>query len=172
MLAEPKLVDRGEQLYAAIQAHVTMNEIDATLPPLIPEVYAWLQRQGVPPVGPPFFRFLVIDMARELEIEVGVPVATPVREDDRVRAGAFPAGRYATALHTGPYDQLIAATATLLAWAEVNGIVWQVQETEKGDAWAARAEFYLNDPKEEPDPEKWRTELAFLVADDQIAEIA
>lgn len=166
MLTEPKLEDRGEQPYAAIRAHVTMNEIEATLAPLIPEVYAWLQRQGVPPAGPPFFRFLVIDMARELEIEVGVPVATPVPEDDRVSASTFPAGRYATALHTGPYDQLIDATATLLAWAEENGIGWQMQETEKGDAWAGRAEFYLNDPEEEPDPEKWRTELAILVADD------
>jgi len=125
-----------------------------------------LQRQGVAPAGPPFFRSLVIDLARELEIEVGVPVAAPVREDDRVSAGAFPAGRYATALHTGPYDQLIDATAALLAWAEENGIAWQMQETEKGDAWAGRAEFYLNGPEAEPDPEKWQTELAFLVADD------
>jgi effector-binding domain-containing protein len=169
MPAEPKLEDRGEQPYAAIRTRVTMNDIDATLPPLIPEVYAWLQRQGVPPAGPPFFRYLVIDMARELEVEVGVPVASVVRGDDRVSAGALPAGRYATALHTGPYDQLIAATATLLAWAEENGIVWQVQETENGDAWAGRAEFYLNDPDEEPDPETWRTELAFLVADEQSA---
>ena len=26
-----------------------------------------------------------------------------------------------------------------------------------------RTEFYLNDPKQKPDPDKWQTEVAFLM---------
>jgi hypothetical protein len=31
--------------------------------------------------------------------------------------------------------------------------------------WDARIEFYITDPAVEPDPKKWKTELAFLVAE-------
>jgi effector-binding domain-containing protein len=169
MLTQPRLEARSEQPYVAIRARVTMEELGGVLPPLNREVFEWLGRQGVPPAGPPFVRYLVIDMANDLEVEAGVPVAAPVAGDDRVRPGAFPTGRYATVVHTGPYDRLAEATAALLAWAEDNGIVWQVRQTGNGDAWAARTEFYLTDPAREPDPEKWQTELAFLVADDRSA---
>jgi hypothetical protein len=44
-----------------------------------------------------------------------------------------------------------------------NGIVWQTSE--EGKAWGARIEAYLTDPAEEPDPQKWQTELAFLITE-------
>jgi hypothetical protein len=40
---------------------------------------------------------------------------------------------------------------------------WQSGTT--GEGWKARVEFYLTDPDDEPDLEKWETELAFKVAD-------
>jgi hypothetical protein len=33
-------------------------------------------------------------------------------------------------------------------------------DVENGDAFAARVEFYLTDPADEPDQEKWETEVA------------
>jgi hypothetical protein len=36
---------------------------------------------------------------------------------------------------------------------------------EAGDRWASRLEFYLTDPREEPDISKWVTQLAFRLAD-------
>jgi effector-binding domain-containing protein len=164
VLTVPKLEDRGEQPYVAIPARATMETIGPTLAPLVPEVFGWLEQQGVDPAGPPFFRYLVIDMDGELELEVGVPVATPVAGDDRLRAGSFPAGRYATAVHVGPYEGLADATGSLLAWADENGVAWDVQETGKREVWGARAEFYITNPEEEPNPERWETELAFRIA--------
>lgn len=165
MLSDPKQEQRNEQPYVAVRKDVTMDSLESTLPPLIHEVSAWLDKQGVEPAGPPFFRYLVIDMAAELTIDTGWPVDADVPADDRFRIDAFPAGRYVTALHTGPFDELEQATAELLAWADDNGIVWDVRNGSKGDEWAARAEFYLSNPDEEPDPEKWQTELAFKVRD-------
>ena len=166
MLSEPRIEQRDELRYAAIPARATTVTIPTELPPLIPEVFGWLAEQGVAPAGPPFFRYLVIDMAGDLDVEVGVPVATQVTANGRVLAGSFPAGRYATAVHTGPYDELGDATRQLLAWAKESGVVFQVRETEAaGDTWAGRAEFYLTSPDEEPDPQRWLTELAFLVAE-------
>jgi hypothetical protein len=33
----------------------------------------------------------------------------------------------------------------------------------QGAAWRGRAEHYLTDPSQEPDPAKWETEVAYLV---------
>ena len=167
MLTQPNVEDRGEQPYAAINVRVSMDEVGAVVPPLIAEVFDWLARRGIDPAGPPFFRFLVIDMATKMEIDAGVPVAVPPTGDDRVRSGSLPAGRYATAIHTGPPAGLVDATAELLGWAQANGVTWQVSGSPAGEFWAARVEFYLTDPRDEPDMTKWQTELAFLTAGDE-----
>jgi hypothetical protein len=40
---------------------------------------------------------------------------------------------------------------------------------DRGEVWDARLEVYLSNPAEEPDPEAWRTEIAYLVADEATA---
>jgi effector-binding domain-containing protein len=119
----------------------------------------------VPPAGAPFFRYTVIDMARELQVDVGVPVAAPVDGDDRVAAGALPAGRYATLTHVGHPSELVGVTKALLEWAPRQGLAWDMSPGPDGERWGGRAEFYLTNPAEEPDMSKWVTQLAFRLAD-------
>jgi effector-binding domain-containing protein len=164
MLTEPVLERRAEQAYVAIPAQTTMDALATTLPPLLPELFDWLARRGVAPAGAPLFRYLVIDMEGDLEMEVGVPVASPVAGDERVRARSLPEGRYLTAIHTGPYHRLVEATGELLACADRRSLGLAVESTPAGEAWQARTEHYLTDPGVEPDPERWQTELAFLTA--------
>lgn len=83
-----------------------MGAIGSELPPLIGKVFGWLDAHEVAPAGGPFWKYDVVDMDRELEVEVGVPVASPVTGDARVHVGVLPAGRYATVIHFGPYSGL------------------------------------------------------------------
>jgi effector-binding domain-containing protein len=129
-----------------------------------PEVYAWLGARGVPPAGPPFLKYNVIDMTRQLEIDNGVPVAAPVEVDGDVIAGVLPAGRYASLTHVGHPSELMGATKTLLDWAAGQGLTFDVSPDAGGERWTSRLEFYLTDPREEPDMSKWVTELAFRLA--------
>ena len=153
--------ERAEQPYVAVPAIVTMETLAATLPPLLPEVFAWLAAHGRTPAGPPFWRYDVIDMDGDLEMEIGVPVAEPVEVDGgRVVAGVLPAGRYATTIHVGHPSGLYQATADLLAWAEREGHAWDAD----GKRWGCRLEEYLSDPAEVPDMNEWRTRLAFRLA--------
>jgi effector-binding domain-containing protein len=162
MLSTPEIEQRSEQPYAAITTTAAMGRIGEVASPLIGDVFAWLGSHGIEPAGPPLFRYLAIDMERELELDVGVPVAQPVPADGRVRARSLPAGTYVTAVYTGPYDGLREATAELLAWAEQNGVVWDSEpRAEGGETWGARVEFYLTDPEEQPDSSTWETLLAF-----------
>jgi effector-binding domain-containing protein len=170
MIAEPQLEDRAEQHYGSIRAQVAIPELgDGLIPRLLGEVYAWLGEQGLPPAGAPFIRYHVCvpvaSMTEKLDIEVGVPVAAAVSGDDRVCAGAFPAGRYATLLYTGDYSGLVEANAALLRWGAENGIIWDSWKAGNGDGFGARLETYLTDPQEEPDPAKWQTEVAIRLAD-------
>lgn len=44
------------------------------------------------------------------------------------------------------------------------GIALDSWDTAEGTAWRARAEHYLTNPAEEPDPARWETDVAFLTA--------
>jgi effector-binding domain-containing protein len=170
MITEPKIEDRNEQPYVGIRSQVTMQEMGKVLPPLWGEVHGWLANRGLEPAGAPLWRYRLIDMAAKLEIDVAVPVATPVTGDNRLTADILPAGRYATLIYTGPYEGLMQATADLLAWAKNKGVVWdQWPAGSQGEGWRARIENYLTDPRAEPDSAKWQTELAFKLADDRKA---
>jgi effector-binding domain-containing protein len=159
----PSVMQRPAQPYVAIRGTVTMQTIPA-LADRIPEVFGWLAGRGVAPAGPPFLRYNLIDMERQLEIEAGVPVPSELSGDGEVHAGVLPAGRYAVLTHVGPFDQLIPAVRRLLDWAAERGLVWDMSETPEGQRWGCRLEIYKTNPAEEPDPGKWVTELAFGLA--------
>ncbi len=165
MYEEPRIVERRAQQYVAIKSVVTMDEIGQVIPPLNGEVFRWLAAKGIAPSGPPFWKYNLIDMDRCLEIEAGVGVQGAVRGDDRVAVGMLPSGRYAMLHHGGHPSTLMGATASLLEWAASKGLKWDVSEAPDGERWAARLELYLTDPQEEPDMNKWETELAFRLAD-------
>jgi len=162
MTTKPGVVNRDEQPYVAIRKQVAMQDIPTELPPLIGDVFGWLQQKGAAPVGAPFFRYFSMDPNGNIDVDVGVPTVTALQGDERVHAGAFAAGRYAVLIHTGPYTGLRAAHGELLDWAEKNGVAWK---TSKDGAWGARIESYLTDPNVEPNAEKWQTEIAFQIAD-------
>ena len=164
MLSEAQVIERSAQPYVAIKSQVTMQTLGAVLPGLHPHVFAWLGQRGIAPAGAPFWKYNVIDMDRNLEAEVGVPVAAAVSGDDQVLAGVLAPGRYATLRYTGHPDGLLGATASLLKWAEEQNLTWDMRQTPDGERWGSRLEIYETDPAEQPDMSKWTTQLAFRLA--------
>src|SRR5271166_1018176 len=98
MSVTPEITERPEQPYVAIRAQVSMRQLGEVAHG-IGDVFGWIASHGLAPAGPPFFRYLVIDMERQLEVEVGVPVQAVVDGDDQVISGVIPAGRFATVVH-------------------------------------------------------------------------
>jgi effector-binding domain-containing protein len=164
MDAAPEIVQRAPVPYAGITAWLTMAAV-GSLADRIPEIFGWLGARGIAPSGPPFFRYHVIDMDRQLLVEAGVPVASAVDDDGDVRGGTLPAGRFAVMTHTGAPQTLVGATSALLDWAQTRGLAFDVSESDAGDKWGCRVEFYLTDPAQQPDTSKWQTELAFRLKD-------
>lgn len=159
-----KVIDRTEQPYVGIKGVITMQTFDR-IADRLPDVYRWLESHGVAPAGPSFFKFNVIDMERELEVEVGVPTASAIDADGEVFAGALPAGRYVTATHIGDPDELVSVTADVLDWAESQGLKWDTAKTEAGRWWGCR--LVVNKTGSDPALEEGQseTELLFRLAD-------
>jgi effector-binding domain-containing protein len=162
-MSEPKVRERTGQPYVAIPIRATLREW-GEVNALVAEVLGWLSGRGIAPAGALFYRHRVIGgMDAKFEVEVGFPVATEVEGDGRVVAGAKPAGRYVVATHHGHPDDIAASHLALVEWAGRQG----VPLAKDGEVWLGLFESYLSDPAVEPDPDKWRTELAYLVSGGQ-----
>ncbi len=164
MSGEPQIEQRAEQPYAGIRLCVTMDGLPGSVDQGFPELFGWLAEHGVAPAGPPFIRYHVIDMDRELDVELGVPADVPSDGGTRVRPGVLPAGRYAVLRHTGPYEGLIASNAALQRWAGAHEVALDSWDAPGGTAWRSRVEHYLTNPAAEADPAKWEVDVAYLTA--------
>lgn len=156
----PEILERPAAPYVAVRRAVTMETIHM-IADQVPAVLSRLAARGVTPAGPPFLRYLLIDMDRELVVEAGVPVAEAAAVDDGLETGVLPGGRYVVASVLGHPDELVAVTGEFLAWAESRGLEWDVETGPSGERWGCRLESFLTDPREQPDLRLWRTELAF-----------
>jgi DNA gyrase inhibitor GyrI len=166
MSQEPQIQQRPARPYAGIRVRVAMDGIAAAVDEAFPELFGWLAAHAIAPAGPPFIRYLVVDMPAELEIDLAVPAQVTddatAAERGRVRAGVLPGGRYVVLRHAGPYDGLVASNAALQEWARERGIPLDNWDTDRGTAWRGRAEHYLTNPAEEPDRAKWEVDVAYL----------
>lgn len=163
-ITEPTIEDRNEQPYVGIRTKASLPELPTVIPQTLDEVFAWLGQRGIAPAGAPFIRYHVINMKTQMDIELGVPVASPVQGDDRASYGILPAGRYATLVYTD-VTKGKEANEVLVDWAKDNGIEWDRWDDASGDAFRSRYESFLTPPHTEPDKAKWETEVAIKLAD-------
>lgn len=157
------VVEEADQPYVAVTGAVTLETIPA-IADRFAEVEDWLAGQGVEPAGPPFFRYRVIDMDRQLVMEAGFPTATPLAGEGEIGPDVLPAGRYVTTTYVGHPADLVRVTGELLAWAQDQGLHFDVRPGEDGEVWGSRLEWMETDPADEPDMTRWRTRLAFRLA--------
>ena len=165
MIDGPRIAWRDSTPYVAIRAYVTMATIGADLPDLTPEVMAWLDVRGATASGAPIFKYNVIDMLGELEVEVGIPVLSAPEADERIITGVVPAGNFVVARHKGHPRKLEDATAQLLEWGRLRALRWNLTHDDGIERWTARIETYFSNSYDQPDMDQWETEVAILLAD-------
>lgn len=159
---EPKIDFRPEQLYMGIRMRTPRSVMSKNISKLFKELTAWEKKNGIVPAGEPFLRYHVIDMEKEMDIEVGIPVDREYESDERVKVGKLPAGRYASLIYVG---NGYTGNKALVEWARDNGLKWDRWDDERGDGFRCRYERYLTDPKVEPKKSKWEVEVAIKLAD-------
>ncbi|MCY3748294.1 MAG: GyrI-like domain-containing protein [Chloroflexi bacterium] len=142
----------GAQPMLAIRATSAMDKLEGLMGSLFGEVYGYIQESGEQPTGMPFSRYHSMDGAT-VDLECGMPVASPMDGKGRVEAGELPAGTVATVTHLGPYNNLPQSWSALTEWMGSQGL------EPAGAPW----EVYVTDPGAEPDQSKWRTDIFFPV---------
>lgn len=160
MLTLPTIVNRKAQPYAAIRQE-TKIPFQTVVSKTLPKVEKWLGKRGLGH-GPMLIKYDFIKMP-ELNLQLGFLLDEAIEGDDKVTAGILPAGKYATLTYWGHYRNLRDVTGMLIDWARGRGIAWDADESPHGDSFTSRFELYPNGPGDEPDPDKWETQLFIKV---------
>ena len=131
---------------------------------LMRELRTWLDAHGVTDTRSMYFRFYVVNMDGDFDLEVGVITASASAASGRgrVRRGEFPPGRYATLTYV---DHSLRANRTLIEWAATNGLAFDRRDHAQGDAFACRYEAYLTDERVEKRKTRWQVQLNIKLAD-------
>lgn len=162
MTSQPTIEEKSQYFYVASRQEVAMTRLGSAVQNGVETVGKYLSAAGLEPSGPPFVRYLFINMMEKLIIEIGFPLsAAHSSRDPSLSAGIAPSGTYVCSQHVGAPESLVAANAALQHWAASNGIVLDVRRDEKGEHWAGRFEHLLLGPEAKSDPEKWVTLLAY-----------
>lgn len=164
-VSEPRIDTRPERPYLGIRVQTPMIGMFTVIERLRKEMMAWFDARQIVPAGPSFVRFHVIDMAGEMDIAVGIPVPEPLAGDERVRADVLPAGRYASLVFIG---HGLTGNKALLRFGQENGLVWDKWDDPRGDAFRARCETLLTDPRTEPRKKQWEVEVSIKIRDEPV----
>jgi effector-binding domain-containing protein len=162
----PRIVHFEVSSYTLNEHRVAMRDLAEVTREGLLAIAAETVSRGLIVAGPPFVRYRRIDMTGTLDIETGIPVLQP---DDAsmegIRLDRIPAGRYASVVHHGPYDGLLAANAALIRWGEGEGMNWDMRQTDCGQVFACRLEIFRTGPTQTADSSRWQTEIAIRLAD-------
>ncbi len=162
IVREPGVDERPEQIYMGLRRWAPMRGFSKAADQLFKDMRVWVKDHNLQRIGPPLLRYYVIDMQGEMDVEVCIPVAAVLPDEGGVCAGVIPAGRYASLVYTGAG---ITGNRVLIEWARAQGLKWDRWDDPKGDAFHARYEAYLTDPKDEPRKTKWEVEVVIKLAD-------
>ncbi len=156
----PAVVTRKAAPYLAIAAKGMMHELPQFAPPRFAALHAWMHGKGIEPQSG-VFRYKRFGADGSVELDVATQTHHAQTGGGEVIAGELPAGRYATATYTGPYDRLYDAFSMLNGWVEARGL----SVAGAPGAPQCQAEIYRVSPAQTGDAAKWETDLLLKLAD-------
>jgi hypothetical protein len=163
LVSKPKIDERPQELYMGIRIPTPFKGMFTVVDKhLFKELKAWMKQERIEPQGPPFLRYHVINMDGEMDIEVGIPVDQALPGNGRVCPGVLPSGRYASLIYI---NNGYTGNGALTRWGIENGLAFDQWHDPKGDAFRARYERYLTDPRVQPLKTRWEVEVAIKLAD-------
>jgi effector-binding domain-containing protein len=119
---------------------------------LFDEIFTYLGKKGVRPIGPPYGIWHDPDYReKDLDAEVAVPVAQSFPAGDGIQPGELPPVPVAACvIHPGPYENFSQAYTALIGWVNTNGY----------HVAGPYREIYLRGPGPQPvDPSTYVTEI-------------
>ena len=144
-----EIKDMNEKLALMIRKNTPVQNMPEVLGASYREIIQYVKDVGAKEPIESFVIYHNMDMSN-LEIDVGFTVSERLPGRGYIKMSSIPAGKYAVALHEGPYDTLTNTYNELVDFVEKEGF--------EVDDWVY--EVYLNDPTENPE-EAPRTMIYF-----------
>jgi DNA-binding transcriptional MerR regulator len=158
MIYDIRIQEVKQYPVAAIGMAIPWGQFDKVVGPGFQEIVNHLGGIGATITGTPLLLYRWPDATTtgegaEGELEIAIPVATPILESDRVKNQVVPGGVVACTTHVGPYDEISGAFQAIQAWLQEFG------HESAGICW----EVYVTDPQSTPDPADYRTDVYWLL---------
>ena len=144
-----EIKDMKEKLALMIRKITSIQNMPSVLGECYGEIIQYVKEIGAKEPIESFVIYHNMDMSN-LEIDIGFTVPDKLPDKGHVKMSSIRAGKYATALHEGPYDTLTNTYNELTAFVQEKGF-----EVEN---WVY--EVYLNNPMDNPE-EPPRTVIYF-----------
>ncbi|MHA2393708.1 MAG: GyrI-like domain-containing protein [Promethearchaeota archaeon] len=117
-----EILDRNAQLVLSIRTKTSIQQLPQLLGESYMKIMQYLGEQGEAPAGAPFAGYFNLDM-QNMDVEIGIPISKDLPENEEIKVGEIPAGKYAGCIYTGPYDKIEPAYTALTQWINENGYV-------------------------------------------------
>jgi effector-binding domain-containing protein len=134
-----EIKDMEEKLALMIRKVTSVQDMPSLLGACYGDIIQYVQEIGAKEPIESFVIYYNMDMSN-LEIDVGFTVSERLPGRGQIKMRSIPAGKYAVALHEGPYDTLTETYNELTSF--VNEKYYEV------DDWVY--EVYLNNPMDNP----------------------
>jgi len=165
MMTLPQITVRTEQTYVYVPFTVTMQQMQRPANEGFPQVFAYVEKHGLNPIGAAFYNYRRINMAETLDVEAGIAVDSAGPEEGVVKVGTLPGGNFMGVTWHGHPDKLETVTGVLIGWSRLTQQPFDQRTEGKDDYFACRLELYESDPAQVPDMDEWVTTLAFKLRD-------
>ena len=144
-----EILDRPAQLTLSVRSRANVADLPVLMGQVFGAIMQYLGEAGQFPTGAPYAAYYNTDM-QDLDVEIGFPVAPALPGKGDIRPGQIRAGKAASCVHVGPYEQFERTYGALIAYIADQGL----------EATGVSYEFYLNDPGDVP-PEQLQTQIVF-----------
>lgn len=116
-------------------------------------IYTALSKAGVVSSDPPFAIYFSVDpVKKETELAAAVTIPDSAKIPSELSTMTIPESKALLVTYFGRYENMEQAYAELDKYAERH----QLKK-----AWAL--EQYFSDPAQEPDPDKWKTNIYYII---------
>jgi effector-binding domain-containing protein len=138
--------------YASIRKEVSFVEVSLQMEEMYEQVSSFIEEKNVGITGSPFAVYHKMEGER-IDLECGIPISKLVEGNQTINSAIYPTKQCAVVDYFGDYRQLEDAHTALQSWIEER----------KFKLAGPPLEFYLTDPEEEPNSEKWHTRIYYPV---------
>lgn len=146
-----EVTEQAGQSVLSVRKRLNAAKLPQELGKAYGAIMGYLGELRASPSGPAFAAYYNMDM-EDLDVEMGFLVSSPVAGKGDVALSSIPAGRQASTMHKGPYEDMKPVYEGLTAWISENGY------TPTGVVY----EFYYNSPMEVSESELL-TKIVFLL---------